>query len=208
MKPIKSLIVLLLLVVPGAAFAQGYYGPGGGAPSSSLPGGFHNRMGRLMFGGSFGLGGMHDDFGDIDCANCNSVSGLLEGHLGGFIGPRLALLGQLEGNFQTLEVRADSETTLVQGSLMFAAQYWLTPQLWIKGGLGFASLQVQDSDAFGVFAESRPENGTALMGAVGIELLSAQYFSVDLHGSLTNGSYKGLDNNVTALNVNLGVNWY
>lgn len=209
MKPIKSLLVLFLVIAPTAAFAQGYYGPGGGGGRPALPGGFHDRTGRLAFGFSLGLGGMHDDFGDFNCSNCDSVSGQISGHIGGFVSPRLALLGEAQGNVQTLQINADgTDTSLVQGALMFAAQYWVTPQLWIKGGLGFANVQVQDSDAFGVFAASEPENGTALMGAVGFELLSAQFFSVDLQGRVLNGSYKGLDDNITALSIGVGINWY
>jgi hypothetical protein len=174
-----------------------------------MPGGFHDRTGRLAFGGSLGLGGMHDDFGDIDCANCDSVAVELGGHLGGFVSPRLALMGEVQLNGQTLQVNNDgTDTSLVQSALMFAAQYWVTPQLWIKGGIGFANLQLQDSDAFGVFAESEPENGTALMGAVGFELLSAQFFSVDLQGRVLNGSYKGIDDNITALSIGIGINWF
>jgi len=208
MKPIKSLLVLFLVIAPTAAFAQGYYGPGGGGQPRQ-PGGFHDRTGRLAFGGSLGLGGMHDDFGDIDCANCDSVAVQLAGHIGGFVGPRLALMGEVQLNGQTLQVNNDgTDTSLVQSALMFAAQYWVTPQLWIKGGIGFANLQVQDSDAFGVFAESEPENGTALMGAVGFELLSAQFFSVDLQGRVLNGAYKGIDDNITALSIGVGINWF
>ena len=208
MKPIKSLLVLFLVIAPTAAFAQGYYGPGGSGARPS-EGGFHNRTGRLAFGGSLGLGGMHDDFGDINCANCDSAAIQLAGHLGGFVGPRLMLMGEVQLNGQTLQINNDgTDTSLVQSALMFAAQYWVTPQLWIKGGIGFANLQVQDADAFGVFASSEPENGTALMGAVGFELLSSQFFSVDLQGRLLNGSYKGIDDNVTALSIGVGLNWF
>jgi outer membrane protein with beta-barrel domain len=198
----KKIIILACLLFPSMAFAQ-YYSP---APSSQYPGGFHNRTGRLMFGFSAGLGGMSDKGGDIECANCayGTLSGQLEGHIGGFLGPRFALMGEAQANLQTLETDGFSDTTLVQSALMLAGQYWLTPQLWIKGGIGFANLQVQD-DYGGV---SRPENGTALMGAAGFELLSARFFSVDLQGRLINGSYKGIDDNVTAFSIGLGINWY
>jgi hypothetical protein len=216
MKPTKTLFVLAFLLVPGLAAAQGYYGgsgPGyyGQPPATQLPGGFHNRQGRLAFGFSLGLGGMHDDIGDIDCENCSDISGALEGHIGGFIGPRLALMAELQGNAQTLNVGIDGSTeTLVQTALMAAAQYWVTPQLWIKGGIGFANLQV-DWSAYGdgyVDASSQPENGLALLGAVGYELLSARNFAVDLQGRLLNGSYDGIDNSVTGLSIGVGINWY
>lgn len=214
MKPIKTLAMLAFLLAPSLAAAQSYYGGGGGpgyAPATQLPGGFHNRQGRLMFGGNIGLGGMHDDVGDIDCYNCSDVA--IQGalHLGGFIGPRFALMGELQGNAQTLSVDSGGGTeTLVQSALMIAGQYWLTPQLWIKGGIGFANLRV-DWSAYGdgiTDASTVPENGVALLGAVGYELMSARNFAVDLQGRLINGSYDAINNNVTALSVGVGINWY
>jgi hypothetical protein len=216
MKPNKILVMLAFLLAPGVAAAQGYYGgsgPGqyGPPPSSQLPGGFHNRQGRLMFGVNAGLGAMNDDVGDIDCSNCSDISGELAGHIGGFIGPRFALMGELQGNAQTLNVDYGGGTeTLVQSALMIAGQYWLTPQLWIKGGIGFANLRV-DWSAYGdgyVDASTQPENGVALLGAAGYELLSARNFSVDLQGRIINGSYEGINNNITAVSIGVGLNWF
>lgn len=221
MKPTKLLFVLaFMLVAPAVASAQGYGRGGGGGyynsqpPTYQLPGGFWNRQGRLTFGGSIGLGGMSDRFGDIECTNCdyNPVSGMVEGHIGGFIGPRLALLGQVQVNGQTVSSNAANgdTTTLVQSTLMIAAQFWVTPQLWIKGGLGFANLRLERSYyGDGIVDESSiPENGMAVMGAVGYELLSARFFSIDLHGTLINGAYKGIDNTVTGATIGVGINWF
>ncbi len=212
MQPIKSLLVLgafaaVPLMAPSEASAQprGYYA--NPQPTTQLPGGFHNRAGGLMFGGSLGLGGMEDNGGDIECNGCSALSGQISGHIGGFVGPRFALLGEAQANIQTVESDAFSDTTLVQGALMIAGQYWITPQLWIKGGIGFATLQLQQSDDFGVFAESQPESGLAVMGAAGFELFSARHFSVDLQGRLLNGSYEG-NYNVTAASIGVGVNWF
>jgi hypothetical protein len=199
----KKIIILACLLFPSLAFAQYYSAP---APSAQHPGGFHNRAGRLMFGFSAGLGGMSDKGGDIECINCDygTLTGQVSGHIGGFIGPRLALMGEAQANAQTLATDGYDDTILVQSALMFAAQYWITPQLWIKGGLGFANLQVEDT-YFGVV--SRPENGMSLMGAIGFEILSARYISLDLQGRFLNGSYDGIDNNITAGSSGLGINW-
>lgn len=222
MKPTKLLFVLaFMLLLPAVASAQGYGRRGGGGgyyagpqPTYQLPGGFWNRQGRLTFGGSIGLGAMSDRFGDIECVDCdyNPVSGMIEGHIGGFIGPRLALLGEVQVNGQTISSngRTGDTTTLIQSTLMIAAQYWITPQLWIKGGIGFANLRLERSYyGDGIVDESSiPENGLALMGAVGYELLSARYFSIDLQGRLINGAYKGIDNTVTGATIGVGINWY
>ncbi|MDX2088412.1 MAG: hypothetical protein SFX73_11205 [Kofleriaceae bacterium] len=209
MKPTtKSLLALALVAAAsGVASAQGYYGNAGQNPR--LPGGFHDRQGRMIFGFSLGLGGMSASGEDLECANCDysPLAGQASGHLGGFIGPRLALMGEIQGNVQTLAVDAygDSEM-LVQSALLFAAQYWVTPQLWIKGGLGFSNLRV-DHTYYGTVAEV-PENGVAVMGAIGYELLSAQRFSVDLQGRLINGSYDSVGENVSSGSIGIGINWF
>lgn len=203
----KKLIVLACLLFPSLAFAQYYAPPPPPQAGPQLPGGFHNRTGRVIFGGSVGLGSMSDKFGGIGCVNCDygTISGQFSAHLGGFLGPRFALMGEVQVNGQTVATDGFDDTVLFQSALMLAAQYWVTPQLWIKGGLGFANLQLEDT-YFGPV--SRPENGAAVMGAIGFEILSAPRFSIDLQGRLLNGSYEGIDDNITAGSVGLGVNWF
>lgn len=205
----KKIVILACLLFPSIAFAQYYRAP---SPTSQYPGGFHNRSGRVIFGGNVGLGGMEDNGGDIECVNCSSLAGQIAFHLGGFVGPRLALMGEAQGNFQTLSSDQFTGETAVlsHGALMLAAQYWLTPQLWIKGGVGFSTLQVDYSYyGDGIIDESTvPENGFALMGAVGFELLSARRFSVDLQGRLLNGSYDGGSYHLTAGSIGIGLNWF
>jgi len=213
MNPLKSLVLVGLVaaiptLAPSEASAQpAYYNrPGGPPPNSQLPGGFHNRQGRLMFGFSAGVGGMHDDFGDIECDGCQTLAGQISGHIGGFIGPRFALMLEVQANIQQITASRSGEDDLflTQGAAMIAGQWWLTPQLWVKGGVGFANLQVEDQ--FG--GSSVPENGVALLGAVGYELFSSRYLSVDLQGRVINGSYDSIDNNITAGSVGIGVNWF
>ena len=121
----KKLIILAFLLLPSVAMAQYYAGP----PNPQHPGGFHNRSGRVIFGGSLGLGGMSDRGGDIECANCDygTLSGQGAVHLGGFLGPRFALMGEIQVNMQTLATDGIDDTVLVQSALMIAAQYWVTP---------------------------------------------------------------------------------
>ena len=127
MKPIKSLVLVgLLAAIPtlgssSEASAQpgGYYGPGGPPPGAPLPGGFHNRQGRLIFGFSGGVGYMRDDIGDI---GDGSVAGSIAGHLGGFLGPRFALMFEAQANIQQLGEDVFGEpVSLVQSAAMVAA---------------------------------------------------------------------------------------
>jgi hypothetical protein len=204
MKPIKSLLVLAIVLAPALASAQGYYGRGG--YGARVPGGFHNRTGHLTFGGSLGLGGMSDNGDRVTCDNCDFNPLALEGdlHIGGVVSPRLAIMLELQGNLQTIHSnRFDDDTTLSQGAAMGAVQVWLLPQLWLKGGLGFAHLQIDDT----IFAED-VGSGLALMGAVGIELLSARNFALELQGRIIEGIYDSTHENVTSGTIGLGLNWY
>jgi hypothetical protein len=205
MKPIKSLILLALVLAPALAEAQGYYGPGPGP----YPGGFHRRMGRLAFGFSIGVGGMSDSGGSIGCTNCDYKPLALEvdGHLGGFLTPRLALLFEAQLNAQQLTAQnaTNDQTQLEQTALMVALQYWLMPQLWIKGGVGFADLHVND-DTVGTV--SGVDTGIAIMGAIGFELFSGRFFALDVQGRLIDGSYSGISDHVTSGTIGLGFNWY
>lgn len=216
MKPTKTLLVLAALLVPGIAAAQpggyyggggGYYGGGGGYQATQLPGGFHNRQGRLAWGFSLGLGGMSDKGSQVTtCANCNynPIAVEADGHIGGFVGPRLALMAEFQVNAQTVNRNDfDGDTVLSQNVLMAAAQYWVTPQLWIKGGVGLTHLQADD-----YYFVYEIDNGVALMGAVGYELMSARNFSVDLQGRLIQGTYNGLEDRITSGTVGVGFNWY
>jgi hypothetical protein len=210
MKPNKTLVMLAFLLAPGLAAAQGYYGgsgPGYYNNPAPNPGGFHQRAGRLTWGGSLGLGGMHDDGSNVtSCNNCdyNPMAVMLSGHIGGMLSNRFALMGEFQVNAQTVHSDAyDGDTILSQNVLMIAGQYWLTPQLWIKGGIGFAHLQADDT-----YFQYELADGGAIMGGIGYELMSARNFSVDLQGRLIQGSYDSFNDSVTSGTVGVGINFY
>jgi Outer membrane protein beta-barrel domain len=181
-----------VLLVPAIAAAQPGYAP---------PGGF-----------SIGLGAMSTNGESVPCNGCdyNPAAFEVDFHIGGFLSPRFALMLEVQGNGQTVESVNGGEgtVTLVQGTAMAAAQYWLTPKLWIKGGIGAAHLSKDYNDAYGT--QTQPlDNGAAVMGAIGYEVYSTREFSVDLQGRLIEGSYKnGVENRITSGSVGLGFNWY
>jgi hypothetical protein len=206
MKPIKLLVLLAIVLAPAIASAQyystgpSYYGPGTGADH------FHQRWGRLSWGFSVGLGGMHDDGNGItSCDNCaNAVAFEVDGHIGGMLSDRFALL--LEGQVNGRTVHSDAvngDSVLTQNAAMVAGQYWLLPILWIKGGLGLAGLE-QDN----AFVTYDYGTGVAVMGAAGVELLSARFFAIDLQARIIDGLYNGGNGNITAGTIGLGFNWY
>lgn len=207
MKPFKSLFILAIVCAPALASAQGYYGNGG--QGSGNPYGFHHRMGRLAFGFGLGLGFMHDDGSGItSCDNCDFKPYAFEAdiHLGGMITPRFALMFEGQGNLQTIDRASGFDggnTTLTQGAAMIAGQFWVIPQLWLKGGLGFSHLQV-DNDFF----TDDLGGGLALMAAAGFEVFSARNFAIDIQGRLIEGTYNGGDDHVTSGTIGVGFDWY
>jgi hypothetical protein len=203
MKPIKSFLVLAILLAPALASAQGYYGRP--YPGSTVPGGFHNRAGRLIFGVGGGLGGMSDSQGDVTCDTCDFNALSFEGdfHLGGMVNPRLGLMFEGQFNSQQIDSQGpNGDAFLTQGAGMFAAQFWVLPMLWIKGGVGFASLHVDDQ----IFVTDVGTGG-AVMGAVGVELLSARNFAFEIQGRIIEGLYSH-NYHVTSGTIGLGLDWF
>jgi hypothetical protein len=211
MKPSKSILVLLLVVAPAIASAQGYYGGGGGGYAPE-PGGFHHRANRLTFGGSLGLGVMNDSGDRITCSNCNynPVAFEADGHIGGMLNSRLALLfeGQVNGQLINAENGSgNGDSTLVQSAAMIAVQYWITPQFWIKGGVGLSHITV-DHTYFDATVQEPGADGVAVMAAAGFEIWSARRMAIDLQGRLISGSYDGISDHITGATIGLGISWY
>ncbi len=203
-----------ILLAPAVAAAQPGYGPPPpqgyySQPAPATAGGFHDRTGRMALGFSVGLGGMQVGDDDVTCASCDyePIAGEFDFHIGGMLSPRFALLFEVQGNAQTVEENNYGATSLVQATAMVAGQYWLTPQLWVKGGIGAASLSYSYDDGYEAQSENIDE-GMAIMGGVGYEVLSARNFSIDLQGRLVSGSYESFDQSVTAGTVGVGFNWY
>lgn len=216
MKRIHLVAFAAVLLAPAAAAAQPSYGgppppPRGGYYSQppAIPGGFHDRAGRMAIGFSVGLGGMEVGDSEVTCANCDydPIGVEFDFHIGGMLSPRFALLFEVQANGKTIEENLFGATTLVQATAMVAGQYWLTPQLWLKGGLGGASLSYSYDDGYESASEDI-DQGLALMGGIGYELLSARNFSIDLQGRLISGSYRDIDQQVTSGSVGVGFNWF
>src|SRR5438552_5191781 len=111
MKPIKSLLILVIMLAPGLAAAQGYYGGGPNYGPPPVPGGFHNRTGRLAWGFSLGLGYMNENGNSVQCSGCdaNPVTGEADFHIGGMINPRMAILLELQVNAQQVALDANND---------------------------------------------------------------------------------------------------
>ncbi len=210
-----STLVLASLLAPAAALAQPMAArPVGYAPVNPNPpaaNGFHNRAGHMTLGFSLGLGGMQIGDKDVTCDGCDydPVAGEFDFHIGGMLNERLSLQFEVQGNAQTIAENSFGATSLVQASAMVAAQYWLTPQLWVKGGIGGASLGYSYDDGTTTTSSSDKDNlhGGAVMGAVGYELLSAPRFSIDAQLRLIAGRYDN-SQDLSSGTVGVGFNWF
>lgn len=197
MKIFTSIATLLLLAAPAAAQA----------PPPTWPS--LDRTGHVYIGASIGAGMMNADSGPISCANCDYQPAAVGGsaHIGGFLNPRLALMLELQVNGQVVDDRIEGNITLAQGAAMAAAQYWVTPRVWLKGGLGLSRLAFSYNDSYGS-ASDPIDQGGALLLACGIELLQAYNYAVDLQGRLLIGTYDGIGDRISAGTISVGFNWF
>jgi hypothetical protein len=197
-----SFIAYLALLVPAVAAAQpGAYAP---PPPPPPPPGYYAqpvaapappaRRGFLI---GFSLGG-----GSITCEECtDSLDGVaVDIHLGGMVTPRLALMFDGMGVAHSFE---EGGGTLIHVVDTFAAQYWVTPRFWIKGGIGIGRLSVNDADGEEVAAS---ETGSAAMFGIGYELMSSRTFALDLQLRGAVAHYD--EGDIQMGSLNLGFNWY
>jgi hypothetical protein len=175
--------------------AQAQYGPRpyyGAPPSRGV-----YRSG-LVLGGSLGVGA-------ISASNCDPFcggAGMIEGHIGGMLNPRLALMGDFWGSAHPWTDAYGSSGTTYHGIYTLAAQYWATDILRLKGGAGFGQMEVGYDGA-----PNNSESGFAIMGAIGVEVVQSYNFALDLQGRFGHGFYsQGGD--VNNFGFMVGVNWY
>jgi hypothetical protein len=181
------------------------YGGGGGGYYYPPPPDPYRR--GLTLGVGIGLGAMNSDSALTECFDCNydPIAVSFDFHIGGMINPQLAILGEVYWHAQNID--ADGFNWLSQGMLLGAVQFWVTPQLWLKGGLGFATLDTHYDDGY-EYDDQNVDTGVAVLGAAGFEVLSAPWFSVDIQARLATGSYDGIDEQVSVGTVGVGFNWY
>ncbi len=150
----------------------------------------------FVIGLSVGAGVLTND----SCDTCDSLEGLGgEFHLGWMINPSLALLLEGYGVSHT-----ENNVTLSQNVGLVAAQYWISPKFWIKGGLGSGHLSLSNNRGE-EFAVS--EEGAGGMLAAGYEVYQGRAFAVDLALRSAAVSYKESET-VTQTAATIGVNWY
>jgi len=197
-------IVTSSFLLAGTAAAQGYpQGPPPPPPAYQQPNNYGPAPAPMgiqregfVIGFSLGGGLLTND----SCDTCDSLDGPAgDLHLGFMINPKLALL--VEGYAVS---HTENGITLTQSMGLLAAQFWLAPNMWLKGGLGTGHLSLSN-DAGDAFAVS--EDGAGFMVAGGYEVYQGAAFTVDLALRVGAVNYQDADT-VTQSAASVGVNWY
>lgn len=170
---------------------------------------FHHHRG-LMVGFGLGLGSTTFEGCENDCIG-EGRSFAWDFNVGGFLSPRLALMLDVNGYFKRESFEDfDSESAL--GVIGIAAQYWLIPNLWLKGGIGLAFLDVLESDGF--IERQDVSRGFAGTFAVGYEVFASRNLAIDLSARLntiTITTFNDLaleeDVNIAGLSALVGFRW-
>jgi hypothetical protein len=187
--------VALAVLLGSASPAQAQYAPGYGPPPGYYgpPRGVY-RSGLVL---GFGIGG-----GFISASNCPNCGGGIAGelHIGGMVNPRLAAMLDIWG----VDHIDGNGNSLSNSFFTGAIQYWVLPQLWLKGGIGLASVGL--SDASGFTGPGNSETAFGLLGAGGVEVVQTPSFALDLQLRLGYGAYSG--GGATNLALLVGLNWY
>ena len=195
---VAALAVALVLGVTDRAEAQGYYGPPPGAQPRGVV-----RSG-LIFGGALGLGAIAPS----GCDNCDGLGSFaLQGHIGGMIGPQLALMFDASALYHVFE----DDSVLTSGTFLGVIRGWLGDMVWLQAGLGFGVLQATDQTGY-YLEESR--GGVAAGIGAGLEVLRSPNFTLDLQLRITGARYRyDADNRDDTFGITnaaffVGFNWY
>lgn len=111
-----------------------------------------------------------------DCAECNDAfeAAGVNAHIGLMLTPRLAVMGEIWAM-----AHHEAFLTVYQNLATVAARAWVTPQLWVQGGLGAATAGYRWNGIF-VDREDRTESSPGMMAAIGYELTIKPNVVLDL----------------------------
>lgn len=198
-RTLALLCVLGSLSMPSLAAAQS--GPGYRPPPPETPLGVVDRRG-ITFGISLGGGSFW-----AACDGCSTEDdyqgGALDIHIGGMLNQRLAIMfdGWGVSSFQGQTVFGE-DVTYTHVVATGALQYWLSSNIWIKGGIGVAQASVEIDGQ----TEATSEQGGALSAAAGVEILQAPHFALDLQLRIASSVYS--DVTIQMVGIVIGANWY
>jgi len=153
----------------------------------------------LILGGGLGVGHIACD--GADCSGMNEAGGL-NLQIGSLIAPNLGLMVDAWAMSHTDGDEATFTHTIVTG----AVRWWPVQRLWLSGGIGVAEASWHYSDKI-VDYQSHSDTVPAIMGAVGLELISTPAFAMNLELRGGSGFFEN-DTRVRNLSLGVGIDWY
>lgn len=197
---VMSVIVAIVGVAAAAApaHAQGY-GPGtyAGPPPP--------RRGVVRSGFIAGLGLGGGGFGISNCDECDGVGAFsLKGHLGGMLGPRLALMFDVESATGSLS----EDVIITQSTAMAVLRLWVGSIFYLQGGIGAGWLRLSNEE---LRLAGTSDAGAALMLGAGLEVMQRPSFTIDVSLRLIGTRYGNDDDDAVGIagaTLLLGFNWY
>jgi hypothetical protein len=209
-------IAAVLLAVPAMAAAQNYPPPGGGPPGPGMApsgpqrdaNGFWPRRG--IYGG-FGIGFGQLTYGDCQDCSDDSWGGFgFHGNLGWHLNPQLGIF--VDADFVAVNpTDGDFDVLLMQYVGTAGVQFWVTPPLWLKGGIGSAQQAVggDDTNCDDPSVDCTSDTAPAILFAGGYEVLHGPNFSIDAELRLGAGFYEEFyGGTVTNVSLQFSVNWH
>jgi hypothetical protein len=147
------------------------------------------------------------------CDECSTSPAFgMEMQVGRMLNPRLGLMLDVHGvaiGRSDIRVYDVSNTSVVQGVVAAAVQYWPAQKFWLKGGIGHGEAQgmVTVVGAGGASLDlTEKETGFGMTAATGYELHQGDHFALDLHlryaGIHTKPKYRG------SVVLGVGFAWY
>lgn len=157
----------------------------------------------MTLGFDVGIGSMEAESGPIRCDGCqgDQAAGSLGFWIGAMLNPRFALL--FHGSITGQDLDESGDETLINATALVAAKWWLSRRVWIKGGLGYASLTISTPAG----DEGLAEGGAGMLG-VGFEAVHKHNFALDISLTATSSTFEEIDDTITSGILNLGFNWF
>jgi len=139
-----------------------------------------------------------------------------EGHFGGFVSPRLALLVEVWGSSHALDPDVyQYEASVTQTNFHAGAQYWFTPRMWLKAAFGTSRLDVTGCPkglpvplACGPPELQGTRKGFGGLGSLGYEILHRPGYSLDLQLRLAGAGYKDEGGRTASGSIQASFTWY
>jgi len=189
--------LILGMVALSTSIAQAQPGPPPPPPSPHYapPPSYVPPAGRSGFFIGISVGG--GQMIATDCSGCDSLAGLaFDFSIGSMISPSVGIMYDA---FAVL--RPEDGSVLTNATNTVAAQIWLTPKFWLKGGVGFSQIRITTE-----LGESAADYGFGATAGAGFEIVSSPRFAIDIAGRVSHGTFDG--GGVSNAAAVVGFHWY